>query len=223
MKNAAPDNLKKLLVDGSRQLDIALDLDQQEAFMGYLAALQRWNRVYNLSAIKDGQEIIYRHFLDSLTFLPFLSGISGPVLDLGTGAGFPGLPLALLLPATHFLLVEARQKKVLFLQHVTRLLGLENVDILQLHLHKGNGSTEELEIPVAALVTRAVSVPDEVFPIAGEVLAPGGMVLLSATVSSQAKIMAALSLYEKLRLKEIKKVTIPFLEQQRYMIRIIKV
>ena len=222
MNNVAPDNLKRLLIDGSRQLDIHLDPAHQEAFMGYLTALQRWNRAYNLTAIKDGQEIICRHFLDSLSFLPFLSGISGSVLDLGSGAGFPGLPLALLLPAIHFLLVEARQKKTLFLQHVTRLLGLKNVEILRLHLHKGNGSTE-FKIPVAALVSRAVSVPDDVFPVAGEVLAPGGLVLLSATASSREKIMEALSLNENLRLKDIQKVTIPFLEQQRYMIRIIRV
>ncbi|MCK4378765.1 MAG: hypothetical protein KAW01_05450, partial [Deltaproteobacteria bacterium] len=88
-------------------------------------------------------------------------------------------------------------------------------------LHKGNGSTE-FKIPVAALVSRAVSVPDDVFPVAGEVLAPGGLVLLSSTASSREKIMEALSLHENLRLEDIKKVTIPFLEQQRYMIRIIR-
>jgi len=222
MNNVAADKLKRLLIDGSRQLDIHLDPAHQEAFMSYLTALQRWNRVYNLTAIKDGQEIICRHFLDSLSFLPFLSGISGPVLDLGSGAGFPGLPLALLLPAIRFLLVEAKQKKTLFLQHVSRLLDLKNVEILHLHLHKGNGSTK-LREPVEVLVSRAVSVTDEVFPVAAEVLASGGLVLLSATVSSRKKVMEALSINENLRLKDIQKVTIPFLEQQRYMIRIIRV
>jgi len=222
MNNLAPDKLKKLLVDGSRQLDIHLDPAHQEAFMGYLTALQRWNRVYNLTAIKDGSEIICRHFLDSLSFLPYLSGISGSILDLGSGAGFPGLPLALLLPAIRFLLVEARQKKTLFLQHVTRLLGLKNVEILRLHLHKGNGS-RALVIPVAVLVSRAVSIPDDVFPVAGEVLAPGGLVLLSATASSRVKILEVLSLQDNLRLEDINEVVIPFLEQKRYMIRIIRV
>jgi len=221
MNEEAMDNLKKLLVDGCRQLGVVLDHDRQEAFMVYLTALQRWNHTYNLTAVKNEEEIIYRHFLDSLAFLPFLSGVAGPVLDLGTGAGFPGLPLALLLPAVRFLLVDARQKKTLFLQHVTRLLGLENVTILHLHLHKGNGSTE-LKEPVEVLVSRAVSVPDEVFPLAGEVLVPGGMLLLSSTKGSQETIIKALSLHDHLRLRDITEVTIPFLEQQRRMMRIIR-
>lgn len=222
MKGKAPDTLKRLLVDGSQQLGVVLDHGQQEAFMRYLVVLQRWNRTYNLTAVTGEEEIICRHFLDSLSFFPFLTGMSGSVLDLGTGAGFPGLPLALLLPATRFLLVEARQKKILFLQHVTRLLGLENIEILHLHLRKGNGSTM-VGKPVEALVSRAVSVPDQVLPVADEVVAPGGLVLLSATASSQEKIVDAISLYENFQLQETSKVTIPFLEQQRYIMRIIKV
>lgn len=221
MNEVVPDKLQRLLVDGSRELDIFLGPRQLQDFMLYLAALQKWNRAYNLTAIKSGEEIICRHFLDSFTFLTFLSGISGSVLDLGSGAGFPGLPLALLLPAVHFLLVEARRKKTLFLQHVVRMLKLENVDIHHLHLQKGNGSTE-LDLPVAALVSRAVSAGDEVFPLAAEIVAPGGRVLLSATDSSREKILAALSLHEGLVLKDIKAVTIPFLGQQRFMIQIVK-
>lgn len=221
MNEAVIDNCKKLLVNGCRQLGVVLDHARQEAFMIYLSALQRWNRSYNLTAVKSEEEIICRHFLDSLAFLPFLSGISGPVLDLGTGAGFPGLPLALLLPAVHFLLVDARQKKTLFLQHVSRILGLKNVTILHLHLRKGNGSTK-LEGPVEVLVSRAVSVADEVFPLAGELLAPGGMVLLSGTRASQRTIIKALSLHDHLRLQDVKEVAIPFLEQQRHMMRIIR-
>jgi len=221
MNEAVVDNCKKILVAGCRQLGIVLDRRRQEAFMAYLAALQRWNRSYNLTAVKSEEEIISRHFLDSLAFLPFLSGISGPVLDLGTGAGFPGLPLALLLPAVHFLLVDARQKKTLFLEHVSRILGLENVTILHLHLRKVNGSTE-LKGPVEVLVSRAVSVTDEVFPLAGELLVPGGMVLLSSTKASQVTIIKALSCHDHLRLQDITKVTIPFLGQQRHMMRIIR-
>lgn len=77
--------------------------------------------------------------------------------------------------------------------------------------------------PVEGLVSRAVSVPDQVLPVAAEVVAPGGLVLLSATASSQEKIVEAVALQENFRLRDINKVTIPFLEQQRYMLRIIKV
>jgi len=222
MKGANPETLKRLLIDGCRQMGIFLDPGQAEAFLTYLATLQRWNRTYNLTAVKESEEIICRHFLDSLAFLPFLTGVSGNVLDLGSGAGFPGLPLSLLLPAVRFLLVEARQKKTLFLQHITRQLGLENIEILHLHLQEGNGSTK-LRGAVSVLVSRAVSVQIEVFPVAVEVLAPGGQILLSATDSSKPTIMGSLSLHDALRLQEMETVTIPFLEQQRHMIRIVKV
>lgn len=222
MKEATADSLKRLLVEGSRQLGVVLDRKQLDAFWVYLITLQRWNRTYNLTAVKGEAEIISRHFLDSLSFASFLEDIPGRVLDLGSGAGFPGLPLALLFPAVRFLLVEARQKKTLFLRHVVRLLGLNNVEVLHLHLHKGNDSTKISEA-FEILVSRAVSVPDEVLPVAAEILAPGGSILLSATASSQEKIMESLSFYDMLQLRDVKKVSIPFLEQQRHMIRIIKV
>jgi len=222
MNRTDTDSLRRRLADGGRQLGIDLGLEQQEALMAYLAALQQWNRTYNLTAVRDGREIICRHFLDSFSFFPFLADRPGPVLDLGTGAGFPGLPLALLLPALPFLLVDARRKKTLFLQHVVRLLGLDNVEIHHLHLRRGNGSTK-LKGPVEVLVSRAVSVKDEVFPVAGELLAPGGLLLLSATASSREKIVEELASHELLRLRDVTPVAIPFLEQERYIIRIARV
>ena len=222
MKQTETDSLRRLLVDGSRQLGIELGVEQQEALMAYLEALQQWNRAYNLTAVRDSREIICRHFLDSFAFFSFLAGRSGPVLDLGTGAGFPGLPLALLLPALPFLLVDARRKKTLFLQHVVRLLGLDNVEIHHLHLRRGNGSTKLIN-PAAALVSRAVSVRDEVFPVAGELLASGGQLLLSATASSREGIVEDVASHEYLQLQDITPVVIPFLEQERYMIQIARV
>jgi len=222
MNRTDTDSLRRRLADGGRQLGIDLGLEQQEALMAYLEALQQWNRAYNLTAVKDARQIICRHFLDSFSFFPFLADRPGPVLDLGTGAGFPGLPLALLLPTLPFLLVDARQKKTLFLQHVVRLLGLDNVEIHHLHLRRGNGSTELIK-PAAALVSRAVSVKDEVFPVAGDLLAPGGLLLLSATASSRGEIVEELAFHESLQLGDITPVVIPFLEQERYMVRITRV
>jgi 16S rRNA (guanine527-N7)-methyltransferase len=114
------------------QIQGALDaLDQQipqsaaEKCAVLLGELDKWNRKVNLTAIRDPEEMITGHLLDSLVARPFLEGER--VLDVGTGAGFPGLPLALVEPQRQFALVDSNNKKIQFVQHVAALLRLGNV------------------------------------------------------------------------------------------------
>lgn len=114
------------------QIQVALeDLGQEfsggvaESYATLLGELERWNRKVNLTAIRDPQEMITGHLLDSLVARPFLGGAR--VLDVGTGAGFPGLPLAIVEPQREFILVDSNNKKIQFVQHVAGLLGLDNV------------------------------------------------------------------------------------------------
>lgn len=98
-------------------------------FVSLLQELERWNRKINLTAIRDPNEMISVHLLDSLVARPLLHGVR--VLDVGTGAGFPGLPLAIAEPDRQFELVDSNLKKIMFVQHVTGLLGLSNVNAVQ--------------------------------------------------------------------------------------------
>ena len=123
---------RDLLVRGGAQLGLAVDPAGVERLLAYLAELMKWSRRVNLIA-RDTPEaqVVETHFLDSLTLLPFLDG-AGEVhlLDVGSGAGFPGLALACMRPDGRFTLCEPRQKRVSFLRHVVRTLGLANVEVV---------------------------------------------------------------------------------------------
>lgn len=116
--HAALDLLGQELPDGTAEkLDVLLD------------ELQRWNNKVNLTAIRDRREMVTAHLLDSLVAAPLLQGET--VLDVGTGPGFPGLPLAIAEPQRHFTLLDSNNKKIMFAQHAAGLLGLANVSAIK--------------------------------------------------------------------------------------------
>ena len=128
--------LIEIHADWPRQLDhgladlgIELSAGQREALIAYLALLARWNRTYNLSAVRDPQLMVRRHLLDSLAILPWVD--RGPVLDIGTGAGLPGVPLAIARPALNFSLLDSNSKKTRFVQQAVGELGLANVEVIR--------------------------------------------------------------------------------------------
>jgi 16S rRNA (guanine527-N7)-methyltransferase len=113
------------LTAGAAALGIALEDSQCAALLRLLDELDEWNQRMNLTAIRERSQQITKHLLDSLTVQPFLRGTR--VVDVGTGAGFPGLPLAIVNPERHFTLLDATAKKLRFIDHVATLLGLSNV------------------------------------------------------------------------------------------------
>lgn len=124
---------RRLLLDGAAQLGINLEPAACERLQIYLNELMKWNQRINLIARNTGeQQAIEIHFLDSLALLPLLTRTDDAVhlLDVGSGAGFPGLVLACVLPEAHFTLVEPRQKRVSFLRHLIRLLELRNAEVV---------------------------------------------------------------------------------------------
>ncbi|MEY4195280.1 MAG: hypothetical protein RLZZ226_1648 [Pseudomonadota bacterium] len=101
---------------------------QQAQLLNFLFLLQKWNRVYNLTAISEPEQALCLHLLDSLAVLPYLSG--SRILDVGTGAGLPGLPLAALAPDIHFVLLDSSSKKTCFVRQAVLELGLSNVEVV---------------------------------------------------------------------------------------------
>lgn len=117
-----------MLADGARELGLALDDAQVGRLLALLELVTEWNAKFNLTAIREPLDMVRKHLLDSLTVQPYLAGPF--VVDVGTGAGFPGLPLAIANPQLRFTLVDSIQKKIRFVQHAATALELGNVQAL---------------------------------------------------------------------------------------------
>jgi 16S rRNA (guanine527-N7)-methyltransferase len=169
----APDNL---LIDGTRQLSIRLSAEQIGAFRLYLEEVLRWSERMNITALTTPAEIIQDGFLDSLACLALIPSEARHVLDVGSGAGFPAIPLAIVRNDLVFTLVEASRKKVTFLKHIARSLGLRHVRIWYGRVEEMEGGLLEAEAYDVALARAVAPLPDQaalVLPF----LRPGGVFL----------------------------------------------
>ncbi len=195
------------LIAGARLLGLELTTRQVEQFTLYLRELKRWIKTYNLTTVTEPLEVTSKHFLDSLNYLAALNGAE-EVLDLGSGAGFPGLPLAIVLPQTKFILLDARRKKTIFLTFTSQQLGLKNVEIIHLHLSQGNARTV-FERRFPAIITRAVTLLRDVVPVASSLLAPHGRLLFTDAHPNRQEIEGELGKWSDLSLEKLEKTKLP--------------
>jgi 16S rRNA (guanine527-N7)-methyltransferase len=122
------------LRQGSRDLGIPLTGGQVDQMACHGSELEKWNRHVNLTAIKGPADLARKHFLDAMAIQPFLHTRNGQWLDMGTGGGFPGLPVKLLNPGIRMVLVDASRKKIHFLKHVIRMLRIEGIETVHARL-----------------------------------------------------------------------------------------
>ena len=151
-------------------MQISVDAHQQVRLLEYLALLSRWNKTYNLTAVRDEAQMVTRHLLDSLAIAPHLSGQR--FLDVGTGAGLPGVPLALLFPEREFHLLDSNGKKTRFLFQVKTALCLDNIVVHQARV-------EEFRVaePFETILSRAFASLQDMVHGCRHLLAPGGRIL----------------------------------------------
>jgi 16S rRNA (guanine527-N7)-methyltransferase len=165
---------KETLADGlvrdAAVLEVDLSLADAARLLALVDELVRWNRRYNLTAITEPKRMVTHHLLDSLAIHPDLRGER--IADIGTGAGFPGLPLALVNPARHFTLIDSGGKKVRFVAHAVRTLGLANVEALQVRAEALAPAQ-----PFDTLTARAFAPLPELLRRVGRLCAPNGQVL----------------------------------------------
>jgi 16S rRNA (guanine527-N7)-methyltransferase len=212
---------EELLRSGLRQLEIALEEQSITNLLSYMEELQKWNKKINLIARNTlPVDIIEKHFLDSLTLLPFVDRQEGgkqTLLDVGTGAGFPGLVLAAVLPDLDVILVEPRSKRVSFLRHIIRTLALDNVRVFAERLEN---IPELAAMDIDFVTSRAVAEPTIFLPMVASFLDQGAGVLLMLSRGSE-EFRQQAGGWAEIQLQEENKYVLPFSGGERmvYLVR----
>jgi len=163
--------MQQRIVEQLENVGLAVSEAEARQLAEYLALLERWNKVHNLTGITDHGEMIQRHLVESLAFKPYVKGTR--IADVGSGAGLPGIPLAITCPEAEFTLIESRGKKVRFLRHVQGALGLVNVSVEQ-------SRAEDLTppSPFDTVLARAVAALPELLTLSRHLLAGDGILLV---------------------------------------------
>ncbi|WP_332820847.1 16S rRNA (guanine(527)-N(7))-methyltransferase RsmG [Pseudomonas sp.] len=140
------------LAQGALELGVEVSPKQQQQLLAYLALLIKWNKAYNLTAVRDPDEMVSRHLLDSLSVQPFVLDAGDNWLDVGSGGGMPGIPLAILFPERRFTLLDSNGKKTRFLTQVKLELKLANLEVIHSRVE-----AFKPEQPFSGIVSRAFS------------------------------------------------------------------
>ncbi|MDX1816501.1 MAG: 16S rRNA (guanine(527)-N(7))-methyltransferase RsmG [Marinobacter sp.] len=155
------------LRDGLARMQLSLTEGQQQQLLAFLALLNKWNKAYNLTAVRDERQMVSRQLLDSLSILPWVT--SDHLLDVGAGGGLPGIPLAIALPETSFTLLDSNGKKTRFLNQCVLELGLDNVDVIH-----GRAEDCQPSEPFAQISSRAFTALENLVTWCGPLLATEG-------------------------------------------------
>ncbi len=179
-RRAALGDLDIRLAAGARPiLERELSPTEQAAFLTYMELLLTWQRTYRLVGSSDRRWIIDELILDSLLFIRFLPARAGSVLDLGSGAGIPGIPLSIARPTVRFTLLEARRRRASFLGAAIRALELENTEVIQLRAEDALDRRPELKAGFELVVSRCAGELQKVVRLATPFLAAGGRLVVS--------------------------------------------
>jgi 16S rRNA (guanine527-N7)-methyltransferase len=196
------------LVEGARQLQVELDDGAAQALLRLLDELQRWNRAYNLTAIDDRAQMLTHHLLDSLSVARFVQGST--LMDVGTGAGFPGLPLALIAPRRRCVLIDSNGKKQRFVAHAARTLGLANVEALHARAEEVR-PTQPFDTVVARACAALPQLLEWVAPLCG----PHTRVLAMKGKVPETEIAAVAAPW---RIETVVPLQVPGLNEERHLV-----
>ena len=195
---------------GLAAMRIDVTAAQKESLLAYLALLQKWNRAYNLTAVRDAGQMITRHLLDSLAVHPYLRGHR--LIDVGTGAGLPGIPLALVNPRRSFVLLDSNGKKTRFLEHVKMALAIDNILIVQARVEAyrpGQGFD--------SVLSRAFATLGAMIAACRHLSGPGGEFL---AMKGQHPVSELAALPGDVRCLGVESLAVPGLDEERCLVRL---
>jgi len=217
--------MEKLIQDASALFNVHITGRQATSFLTYEKELLEWNSKFNLTAIRDPESIRTKHFLDSLSCaLAWKGNPPNRLIDIGTGAGFPGIPLKIIYPNLKLTLVESVGKKAVFCQHIVRVLGLEHVDVIQSRAEDLGHNTnyrEKYDCAVARAVANLNVLSEYLIPL----VRVGGTMLAQKGESGPAEAQSAEGAMKLLggKLKQVIPVNLPGVVDDRYLILVDKV
>jgi len=198
------------IIEGARELGIELSPEQAAKLVRHLDLMDEWGERMNLTAIRDREQQITKHVLDSLSVLPYLHG--GRVADVGSGAGFPGIPLAIAAPEVHFALIESTGKKCRFLEHVRDALGLVNVEIVQ-----ARAEAWKPEVRYDTVLARAVGPLADLVRFAGLLVAGDGRLLAMKGRFPEDELARKLGGW---KVAAVHKLAVPRLAEERHLVEL---
>ena len=219
---------ENILIDGAQKIGIDLHKEQIKKFSRYLELLVQWNQKINLTSLKTPREIIIKHFLDSISCIKIINkyidteGIS--VIDVGAGAGFPGMPIKIICPSIRLSLLEARKKKTTFLQKLTEEMNFQQVKILNGRAEtfgKSIDYREKYDIVVSRAVAHLSVLSEYCLPL----VRVGGLFIAQKGRSYKEETEKSLKTIQFLggELIGVENIRIPFINQERYLLVIKKI
>jgi len=207
---------KMALFDSAKIIGLELSENQAELLINYLELLVKWNKAYNLTAIRDPKEMLTKHLIDSLSIAPYIRmnknklGEDHNILDVGTGPGLPGIPMSILYPEIDFLLLDSNGKKTRFLTQCKIMLGLDNVQVF-------NGRVEEAAVgkKFDQILSRAFTALGNMVDLCAHLLADKGQFLAMKGLAPESEANDIPSTFE---IKESIQLHVPGCVEQRHLI-----